>query len=194
MNSQERCDDLANKIAESNCNIVCLQETKREEFDIGYIKKFCPRRLNKFAFQPSVGNSGGIITIWNGSHFTGRVISQSYFQITLELTCNFSAKTMYITNVYAPCTTEGRQEFAEWFLQLDSTSFELWIVLGDFNMIRSTEDRNRPGGNVSNMLLFNSIIQAHDWEEIPLKGRNFTWSNMQASPLLEKLEDRKSVV
>ena len=38
------------------------------------------------------------------------------------------------------------------------------------------------------MLLFNSIIQAHDLEEIPLKGRAYTWSNMQNIPLLEKLD------
>lgn len=55
-------------------------------------------------------------------------------------------------------------------------------------MIRSTEDRNRSGGNVNNMLLFNSLIQAHDLEEIPLKGRAYTWSNMQNTPLFEKLD------
>jgi endonuclease/exonuclease/phosphatase family metal-dependent hydrolase len=60
--------------------------------------------------------------------------------------------------------------------------------MGDFNLIRSTEDRNRPGGNINNMLLFNSLIQQHDLEEIPLKGRSYTWSNMQNSPLIEKLD------
>ena len=58
----------------------------------------------------------------------------------------------------------------------------------DFKMIRGSEDSNRAGGNINNMLLFNSIIQAHDLEEIPLKGRNYTWSNMQNIPLLEKLD------
>jgi hypothetical protein len=60
--------------------------------------------------------------------------------------------------------------------------------MGDFNLIRSTEDRNRPGGNINNMLLFNSLIQQHDLEEIPLKGRCYTWSNMQNNPLLKKLD------
>jgi endonuclease/exonuclease/phosphatase family metal-dependent hydrolase len=60
--------------------------------------------------------------------------------------------------------------------------------MGDFNLIRIEEDRNRPGGNSHNMMLFNSLIQVHDLEEIPLKGRTYTWSNMQISPLLEKLD------
>ena len=37
------------------------------------------------------------------------------------------------------------------------------------------------------MMLYNNIIINHDLVEIPPKGRSFTWSNMQESPLLEKL-------
>lgn len=129
VNSQERCDELTNKISQSNCNVICLQETKRESFDISYIKKFCPRRLNQFIYQPSIGNSGGIITIWNGSHFNGSVVSQENFQVRVKLSCNLSAKDIYVTNIYAPCTSEGRQEFADWFMQLDSSSFENWIIM-----------------------------------------------------------------
>jgi hypothetical protein len=73
-------------------------------------------------------------------------------------------------------------------MTLDSSPLDLWIIMGDFNMIRSNTDRNRPGGNTNNMLRFNSIIQEHDLEEIPLKERNYTWSNMQDTPLLEKLD------
>jgi hypothetical protein len=46
-----------------------LQETKREIFDSSYIRKLCPCRLNQFAFAPYVGNSGGLITMWNGNAF-----------------------------------------------------------------------------------------------------------------------------
>ena len=38
------------------------------------------------------------------------------------------------------------------------------------------------------MLAFNRFISHHDLIDIPLKGRSFTWSNMQADPLLEKLD------
>ena len=53
------------------------------------------------------------------------------------------------------------------------------MILGDLILIICPQDRNRGGGDKNNMLLFNSAIQAHDLEEIPLKGRTFTWSNMQ---------------
>ena len=62
------------------------------------------------------------------------------------------------------------------------------MLVGDFNLIRSPDDRNREGGDAHNMMLFNNVIQSHDLMEVPLKGRTFTWSNMQDPPLLEKLD------
>lgn len=102
--------------------------------------------------------------------------------------CNLSGETWYITSIYASCHLDGRNNFVNWLHNLDSSPYELWMILGDFNMISSNADRNRPGGNNNTMMLFNSLIQTHDLEKIPLKGRQFTWSNMQASPLLEKLD------
>jgi hypothetical protein len=60
------------------------------------------------------------------------------------------------------------------------------MLVGDFNLIKDPQDRSRPGGDTTNMMNFISAIQALDLEEIPLKGRSFTWSNMQNEPLLEK--------
>lgn len=37
------------------------------------------------------------------------------------------------------------------------------------------------------MLLFNDIIQMLGLIELPLKGRSYTWSNMQDEPLLQQL-------
>ena len=63
-----------------------------------------------------------------------------------------------------------------------------WILVGDFNFIRAPTDRNRPGGDVNEMLLFNEAISNLGLIELPLHGRKYSWSNMQQSPLLEKLD------
>jgi exonuclease III len=39
INSEKKWLALYNKIEESGCDIICLQETKREPFDLAYIKK-----------------------------------------------------------------------------------------------------------------------------------------------------------
>jgi hypothetical protein len=60
-----------------------------------------------------------------------------------------------------------------------------WMFVGDFNFYRSLEDRNWEGGNMQNIIVFNEMISNLGLQEIPLKGRSFTWSNMQEKPLLE---------
>lgn len=60
--------------------------------------------------------------------------------------------------------------------------------MGDFNLYRQPENRNKPGVDVSKMFHFNSFISVIDLTEIPLQGRKFTWSNMQNPPFLEKLD------
>jgi exonuclease III len=50
VNSQGKWDALRDKITESALSVVCLQETKQEHFDSSYLRKFCPRQLDKFAF------------------------------------------------------------------------------------------------------------------------------------------------
>jgi hypothetical protein len=63
-----------------------------------------------------------------------------------------------------------------------------WILAGDFNLIKSPKDRNRDGGNLNDMFLFNNLIQHLDLAEITSQGRRFSWSKMQQEPLLEKLD------
>jgi exonuclease III len=75
INSQNRWDDIRQRITECNCNIICLQETKREYFDHTYLRNFCPKKFSHFNYTPSIGNSGGIITLWNGGLFNGNLIS-----------------------------------------------------------------------------------------------------------------------
>jgi hypothetical protein len=83
---------------------------------------------------------------------------------------------------------ELRTEFVQWMENLSISPNELWLILGDFNFIRAPENRNRPGGNVNDMIKFNEIISGHALVELPLKGRRFTWCNMQEQPLLEQLD------
>ena len=65
---------------------------------------------------------------------------------------------------------------------------ENWILVGDFNFYRSLDDRNRPSENIQDTFIFNDAIVQLGLIELPLKGRSYTWSNMQQDPLLEQLD------
>jgi hypothetical protein len=93
-----------------------------------------------------------------------------------------------LVNVYGPCQGIERDSFVSWLYNLNIPSDRNWLLLGDFNFIRSSDNRNKPGGDVNDMFLFNKIIGHLGLIELPLKGRSFTWSNMQTDPLLEQLD------
>lgn len=78
--------------------------------------------------------------------------------------------------------------FITWLINLDTTNFDDWLLVGDFNLYRCPEDRNKLGGNFSEMQMFNDTILDLDLLDIPFSGRRFTWSNMQLDPLLVKLD------
>jgi hypothetical protein len=63
-----------------------------------------------------------------------------------------------------------------------------WLIVGDFNLYRSPEDRNRPSADFCEIFLFNEAISSLGLVELPLKGKRFTWTNKQHPPLLERLD------
>jgi hypothetical protein len=76
----------------------------------------------------------------------------------------------------------------DWLNSIQISDDENWLFVGDFNFYRSLENRNKQGGNMQDVIVFNSIISNLGLQEIPLKGRKYTWSNMQQEPLLEQLD------
>ena len=124
LNSERRWDAIRDKIVESDCDIVCLQETKKENFDAQFIKKFCPREFDGWEFLPSLGASGGLLVILKTRLFTGDLIFNNEFAISVEFTSLHNSKNWILTNVYGPCSTEGKTLFTNCI-----KSIETWMKL-----------------------------------------------------------------
>jgi hypothetical protein len=165
-----------------------LQETKRGLFDSSYLRNFCPRHLSKFKYFLSDGASGGLITIWNHALFDGSLVSTNAYSITVKLTCALNGNSFCLSNIYGPAAASERAAFITWLYNFYTSDFDDWLLAIDFNLIRSPANRNKEGGNQQDMLLFNDLIQHLDLVEIEFRGKDFTWSNMQQDPLLEKLD------
>ena len=188
LNASNKQLALYNAIESCACAIVCLQETKMGYFDASIIKKCCPPRFDDYVYVPSNGASGGLIIIWNSSLFSGMAMHCESFALSVHFSSTQSAQSWTLINIYGPCVGERRYQFINWLFNLDIPDEEDWLIVGDFNFIRSPDNRNKPGGNVNDMLLFNDFIRQQHLTELPLKGRKFTWSNMQENPLLEQLD------
>ena len=96
--------------------------------------------------------------------------------------------SFHVTNIYGPSHSPKKLGFVTWLVNLDISDFDEWIIGGDFNLFRHAENRNKPGGDIGEMNMFNEIITDMDLVEIPFSGRSYTWSNMQVDPLLVKLD------
>ena len=106
----------------------------------------------------------------------------------INFTRNHNGESWTLVALYGPCQGVQRDNFVNWLYNLQISSMSNWLLVGDFNFIRSSDNRNRPGGDVNDMFLFNDVIGHLGLVGLPLKGRAYTWSNMQEDPLLEKLD------
>lgn len=127
---------------------------------------------------------------WNSSHFLGQVIDKQSFCITISFTSAQNLDTWYLTNVYGPCAEPARSEFIAWFKNHYIADTDNWLLLGDSNFYTSLCNHNKAGGNLADTLIFNDAIGHLGLVELQLKGRAFTWSNinMQHDPLPEQLD------
>lgn len=111
INSQEKWDAIRDKISESACHVVCLQETKRASFDPFYLKKFYPRSIDKFAFSPSDGASGGLLIAWNSSLLDGTIVHFNSYAVSCKLTFKLDNRSFHVTNIYGPSDHAQKQGF-----------------------------------------------------------------------------------
>ena len=103
LNSEVRQRAVRAKIEESQCSVVCLQETKCDFFDQRSIRKFCPRRFDNFVYSPSMGASGGIIVLWCSSALVGALIDLQSYGIIINFSSAQNNQTWTLVNVYGPC-------------------------------------------------------------------------------------------
>jgi hypothetical protein len=111
LNAKEKWDSLRDKINECQCDIIGLQETKRDNFDSQYIKKFYPASFDTFEFLPSVGASGGVLTAWKSSHFNGSLAFSNEFGISVQLKSVHGISEWILTNIYGPFVSTAKNCF-----------------------------------------------------------------------------------
>jgi exonuclease III len=184
INAKEKWED---RISESNCDVICLQETKKQTFDQSFIKNLCPPAFDTFEFLPSVGASGGLIIIWKSFHLLGSLAFSNDFAISVDFQSKYDQSEWVLTNVYGPCSPEGKQSFLHWLKNIEMPEDVDWMIVGDFNLIRDPCNRNKPGGDANKMLLFNEVVSAQSWVENPLHGRKYTWSKKTGLPSVTKV-------
>jgi hypothetical protein len=93
-----------------------------------------------------------------------------------------------IMGIYGPADHIYSREFLSEITNKINSLNEPLIMGGDFNLIRSQQDKNNDRINWVRLNMFNEAIS--DWEvrEIPRTGARFTWTNKQLNPVRSVLD------
>lgn len=173
-------------------SIVCLQETKLAAFDKRKLLSILPGgHATAFYALPSAGTSGGLLTSWDSSTLECTAHFVTSHTLTVCLETKSSNLYFHVSNVYGPCVSAKKSSFLQ---ELEREVAPLidanqpWVLLGDFNMIRSLDERSNNNFGAHLAAAFNNTIRALTMQEIPLSDHRFTWSNKQQNPVLAKLD------
>ncbi|CAN6196704.1 unnamed protein product [Urochloa humidicola] len=189
LGDKTKCNNVRLAFPDPPPSVICLQETKLHDINRFKATFFLPHRLAaSYAFIPADGASGGILTAWDPNLFTASTLARS----TRSLTTTFHAITtdfkFTITNCYGPFVHQEKQAFLDDLVSLQTSVAGAWAITGDFNLVRSPDERSNDSFDASEAAMFNLAIDAIALQELPLLDRRFTWSNHQDVPILAKLD------
>lgn len=156
--------------------IVCLQETKCSLWTEKNLKSFGMPSPFGWHQSPSVGQSGGLLTLWNKSVFSLSPSSSYANWSSVRGTCTLDNRELLILNCYAPQSLESKKRVWKEILSELATATEHYVILmGDFNAVRRMDERANSKFNHLESSAFNDFIDSTGLLEVQLANSKFTW-------------------
>ena len=166
---------------------LLIQETKLEHLlptTLSYLWN-SPNSLH--CLSPSVGNSGGLLSLWKTQHFKLESSSTHRNWIALKGTlCALNFKCIII-NIYNPCCSSLRAGVWQELIDHYSDSPSPILIIGDFNEVLSPMDRGSQSLDTNGVDDFRNFIQALHLIEIPAADGHFTWFRGSSKSKLDRL-------
>ncbi|GJY49198.1 RNA-directed DNA polymerase, eukaryota [Tanacetum coccineum] len=160
-----------------------IKETKMESIDLFDIKRCWGNFTFDYAHSNSVGNSGGILCVWDTNSFKKNNVTISDYFVMIRGDWISNGNKLLIISVYAPQELPEKQTLWDYIGHaIDSWKGEV-IIMGDFNEVRYKNERFGSIFNVQGANAFNSFIGKAGLEEVPLGGCTFTWCHKSASKM-----------
>jgi hypothetical protein len=129
-------------VRDHKVDFLALKETKMEVVSESFCRSLWGSDQCTWAFFPSEGASGGILSIWGNSNsnliFT--FIGEGFVGVCLEW--GVKKSICFIVNVYSKCDLVAKRRLW-WNISMSKGGFGrgVWCVVGDFNAVRRPEER-----------------------------------------------------
>ncbi|GJX05810.1 RNA-directed DNA polymerase, eukaryota [Tanacetum coccineum] len=168
-------------------NFLSIQETKSDHISDMDIKSLWGNSKFDCTISESVGNSGGILCVWDPSVFCkeNHIISDNF--IALYGSWVSKKVKLLMISIYAPQSSASKRILWNYISNLIGCWDGHYMVMGDFNEVRCVEDRFGSEFNAQSANEFNCFISNSGLIEIQLEGYSFTWS-LQSAKKMSKLD------
>lgn len=185
MNSVRKRQALSEYIVKHQVDMIAIQETKKDQFSTRILRSLAPK-FDTWIFLPSVGRSGGIL--FGGDSNKIQLISHSLHRycINLHLANKSDQSEWQYTIVYGPTLRSLKKELWNELDNIRVGGPPLWIISGDFNVIRHHLEKFGTNFDVKISKMFNNFIHRHNLIEHKLSTRKFTWSSGSNFALLDR--------
>lgn len=167
-------------LSSHHIDIVGIQETKKENFT-NITLTALSSSITNWTFKSSNGASGGILLGLNDSKFWILDTWIREFTITLHVKNKTDNFEWLLTVTYGLVQSYLRITFLAELQSIPTLGPPVWLVFGDFNIIRKRSERQGPSYNFILSNRFNTIISNLNLIEAPLTDRKFSWSRSLAS-------------
>jgi len=121
---------------------MAIQETKMEVITQSFCNGLWGGQDCDWAFLPSVGNSGGIISLLSKCNcsFNFSFVGDGYVGVCLDW--GVSKDRCFVINVYSKCGLLAKKRLWERLVELRRSLGEgVWCVLGDFNAVGGSDEK-----------------------------------------------------
>lgn len=184
MGKESKCKWSKDRVAEHKISFLCLQETKSSITADWQVARVWGRNSWDFASLDAVGNSSGILTVWDSSLFKlQRSFSHEGLVSVYGLWLGNNTK-LGIINVYAPQNITCKKElWGRIETEMQSDPDAAWVVCGDFNEVRAADERKGSTFDPRGARLFNDFITKAGLLDLKLGGRKYTWMSADCKKL-----------
>lgn len=164
-------------------NFLALQETKMDNMELWCVKDCWGNLAFEYEHSDSVGNSGGILCIWDPNSFRGS--SKTIYDYFVIIRCEWLkiGVNLLIVVVYAPHDLREKRQWWDYLVHVINQRDGEVVLMGDFNEVRNKSDTFGSIFCAQGAEGFNSFITNAGLEEVILGGSSYTWCHKSATKL-----------
>ncbi|GJR88927.1 RNA-directed DNA polymerase, eukaryota [Tanacetum coccineum] len=177
---KEWVKELTNK---NKINFIAIQETKMERVSHMDVKFMWGNSNYDYVCSDSLGNSGGILCIWEETVFKKDYVTISDSFVAIYGTWIPNKAKILIVAIYAPQQPMYRRVLWDYMSILLSRWNGEVILMGDFNEVRTNDERRGSWFNSYNASLFDQFISSSGLVDVKMEGYAFTWSHPSANKM-----------